>query len=65
MVTGVFRKDFCFLPNIDATASVGQSAKSGSSLLFDAILNNKHAPSIPSDLVWFSHEPIWQAVAKG
>ena len=53
------------LPNIDATANVGQSAKSGSSLLFEATLNNKHVPSIPSDLVWFSHEPTWQAVAKG
>lgn len=53
------------LPEIDATASAGHSAKSGSSLLFEATLNNKHVPSIPSDLVWFSHEPTWQAVANG
>lgn len=53
------------LPKIDAEASVGHSAKSGSSLLFEATLNNKHVPSIPTDLVWFAHEPTWQAVAKG
>lgn len=53
------------LPKIDAAVSAGHSAKTGSSLLFEATLNNKHVPSIPIDLVWFSHEPTWQAVAKG
>lgn len=53
------------IPKMDATASAGHSARSGSSLLFEATLNNKHVPSIPNDLVWFSHEPTWQAVAKG
>lgn len=53
------------LPQIDAEASAGHSAKSSSSLLFEATLNNKHVPSIPSGLVWFTHEPTWQAVANG
>lgn len=53
------------LPEIDVAASAGHSAQSGSSLLFEATLNNKHVPSIPSDLVWFSHESTWQAVANG
>lgn len=53
------------LPKIDAAASAGHSTKSASSLLFEASLNNKHVPFIPNDLVWFAHEPTWQAVAKG
>lgn len=53
------------LPEVDISATAGHSAKSGSSLLFEATLNNKHEPSIPNDLVWLSHEPTWQAVAKG
>ena len=53
------------LSNIDAAASAGVSKNSGSSLLFEATLNNKHEPFIPNELVWYSHEPTWQAIAKG
>ncbi|MBF56201.1 hypothetical protein KF947_15105 [Halomonas sp. FeN2] len=53
------------LPEADIAASASGSVKSGRSLLFEATLNNKHKPSIPNDLVWFSHEPTWQAVSKG
>lgn len=53
------------LAEADVAASAGHSAKSGHALLFEATLNNSKAPSIPHDLVWFSHEPTWQAVAQG
>lgn len=52
-------------PGMDATVSAGKSEKSGHSMLFVATLNNKHASSIPTNLVWFPHEPTWQAVTQG
>ncbi|MBB5371284.1 MULTISPECIES: hypothetical protein [unclassified Janthinobacterium] len=53
------------LAGVEAEAGLGQSAKSGHSLLFEAKLKNNSPPSIPEDLVWFPHEPTWQAVAQG
>lgn len=53
------------LPEANIDATVGQSTESKRSLLFEAVLNNKRAPSIPTDLVWYPHEPTWQAVANG
>ncbi|MDH6155944.1 MULTISPECIES: hypothetical protein [unclassified Janthinobacterium] len=53
------------LAGAEVDASLGQSAKSGHSLVFEAKLKNDSLPSIPEDLVWFQHEPTWQAVAQG
>lgn len=53
------------LATSEIDASIGQTAKSGHSLLFKAELKNESSPSIPEDLVWFPHEPTWQAVAEG
>lgn len=35
------------------------------SLVFEATLVPVAAPAVPPDLVWFNHEPTWQAVADG
>jgi hypothetical protein len=53
------------LDSIEVTADAGHSAKSGSTHLFEATLDNPQAPVLPSDLVWYPHEPTWQAVAQG
>jgi len=49
----------------NVSASAGSEKKQSSSLLFTAKLANKAAPSIPVGLVWYPHEPTWQAVANG
>lgn len=51
--------------NGDAKFNASKSKTNSSTLLFEATLNNKQTPSIPGDLVWYTHEPTWQAVAKG
>lgn len=53
------------LPEIDTKATAGQSQENKCSLLFEAVLNNKQTPTIPTELVWYPHEPTWQAIAKG
>lgn len=35
------------------------------SLVFEAELKPRATPDVPRDLVWFSHEPTWQAIADG
>jgi hypothetical protein len=51
------------LPEVDAKLSA--SVSNSSRLLFDAVFDNKVAPALPTDLVWYPHEPTWQTVAKG
>lgn len=53
------------LDSVEVSADAGHSAKSGSTHLFEATLNNPHAPELPSNLVWYPHEPTWHAVAEG
>jgi hypothetical protein len=53
------------LPEVDAKIEASNLATSATSLLFEATLNNKQVPAIPDELVWYAHEPTWQAVAKG
>jgi hypothetical protein len=53
------------LDSVEVAAEGGRSAKSGSTHLFEATLNNLQAPALPQDLVWYPHEPTWQAVAQG
>ena len=51
--------------NGEAKFNASKSKANSSTLLFEATLNNKQSPSIPTDLVWYIHEPTWQTVAKG
>lgn len=53
------------LPEAEVGLSASAKASASSSLLFDAVLDNKVTPSLPTDLVWYAHEPTWQTVAKG
>ena len=53
------------IPKAEAKLSASRTTASESSLLFEAILNNRHGPAIPSSLVWYQHEPTWQAIAMG
>ncbi len=47
------------------TASVegGLGRKTSASLLFSAKLQGTDDPQVPTDLCWYSHEPIWQVIA--
>jgi hypothetical protein len=46
-----------------ATLSIG--SRRDRSLVFEARLVSATMPEVPDGLVWFSHEPTWQAVAEG
>ncbi|TFW00636.1 hypothetical protein E4K72_15220 [Oxalobacteraceae bacterium OM1] len=48
-----------------ATATVEASAARGTMLLFEAKLRGHDEPRLPESLVWYHHEPTWQAYAKG
>lgn len=52
-------------PNGEANLSGGGKTSASSKLLFKASLKNKKSPALPDGLVWYMHEPTWQAVAKG
>ena len=49
--------------SINASQDGKMSAKA--SLLYEATLSGSSTPLLPSGLVWYPHEPTWQAVAKG
>lgn len=52
-------------PTKDGVAAQGgKAASDNSSALFRAKLAGHDSPAIPENLVWFPHEPIWQAVAS-
>ncbi|MDO8775791.1 MAG: hypothetical protein Q7K57_45235 [Burkholderiaceae bacterium] len=53
------------LPQGEGGVSGGRKESASSKLLFDAVLKNKKAPTLPAGLVWYLHEPTWQAVAAG
>lgn len=53
------------LPTADAELAASRTSSGGSSLLFEATLNNEQSPAIPKNLVWYPHEPTWQAIAVG
>jgi hypothetical protein len=46
-------------------AEVRAGRRRDRSLIFEAELAPTAAPEVPDGLVWFSHEPTWQAVADG
>lgn len=53
------------LPQGEGSMSGGRKESTSSKLLFDAVLKNKKVPALPDGLVWYLHEPTWQAVAAG
>lgn len=57
------------VPFPEEQATVGLSAKgranSTSKVLFEATYEGSHAPRVPSGLVWFPHELLWQEIANG
>lgn len=59
------------LPLAGTIGAVGAEAESGASRLESLLLkadletDETRNPSLPSDLVWYPSEPLWEAVAKG
>jgi hypothetical protein len=54
------------LPQVAEVGGEAQgSAHSTASLLFEANLRGTAEPALPRDLIWYPHEPTWQAIAKG
>ena len=55
------------LGNVGGIAGGDISAKSkgGSNILYKANLSGTHSARLPDNLVWYSHEPTWQAIANG
>jgi hypothetical protein len=46
-------------------AEVRFGSRRDRSLVFEAELTPTTAPEVPRGLVWFGHEPTWQAIAEG
>lgn len=53
------------LPQGEAKVTSGRNSSESSKLLFEAVLKNKKSPALPHGMVWYEHEPTWQAVATG
>lgn len=53
------------LPQGEATLTGQQKDSASSKLLFNARFKNKKSPALPNGMVWYLHEPTWQAVATG
>lgn len=53
------------IPKADAKLGASRTSSGDSSLLFEATLNNKQSPAVPTNLAWYPHEPTWQAIAVG
>jgi len=49
----------------EAGAEVAASSGSKADILFEASLSGTAEPSVPEKLVWYTHEPTWQSIAKG
>jgi hypothetical protein len=48
-----------------ATVDVDSTSRAASTIIYEARLEGTKAPSLPQDLIWYSHEPTWQSVAEG
>lgn len=46
-------------------AEANSNSKQSTGLLFEANLAGTTSPTIPENLVWYSHEPTWQSIADG
>ncbi|WP_438434992.1 hypothetical protein [Gorillibacterium sp. sgz500922] len=51
--------------NVEGEAAASSKRSSGSEILFTANFNGNTANELPSNLVWFHHEPTWQQIADG
>lgn len=47
-----------------AAADAGRTSNTGDEIITRMTLSPLAAPYVPEDLVWFSHEPLWQEVAR-
>jgi len=64
--------DFCAKLSVPLSAGdeklagrASTRSKAQALILYEAHLSGAIAPSCPDDLIWYSHEPTWQAVADG
>jgi hypothetical protein len=53
------------IPKAKTDAAAKKTESNASKLLFEANLKNDKEPILPQGLVWYEHEPTWQAVAAG
>jgi hypothetical protein len=44
---------------------IGGTQQSQASILYEARFSGTKDPALPSDLVWYDHEPTWQEIAEG
>lgn len=52
-------------PKIEVEAEAGSKQQTQQTLLFHATLDNKQAPSLPANLIWYPYEATWQQIAEG
>jgi hypothetical protein len=53
------------IQGVASSTKAGASSGADSALLFEANLSPRHEPLVPSGLVWYPREPLWQRVAAG
>ncbi|MNW28047.1 hypothetical protein D3C74_48560 [compost metagenome] len=51
--------------DIEGVVKASSTKASGSEILFTANFSGNIANELPSNLVWFHHEPTWQHIAEG
>ena len=51
------------IPNASMDAGGGKQSDRQSKILYTAKLNNTRKPALPSQLAWYHHESLWQAMA--
>lgn len=50
---------------IDIGTEAGSTQHTKQTILFHTELDNKQAPSLPANLVWYPYEATWQQIAEG
>jgi hypothetical protein len=53
------------IPQADVDVESSTTRKSSSEILFTANFNGNTTGTLPTNLVWFHHEPTWQQIADG
>lgn len=53
------------LPQSEGGLTTEMKDSGSCEFLFDAVLRSSRAPALPLEMVWYEHEPTWQAVATG
>jgi hypothetical protein len=49
----------------NVAGQAGSHSKAQTKILYEAQLSGTGIPALPTDLVWYNHEPTWQAIAGG